>query len=278
MSDRVSEAQARALWKRATELQADAERDRPGGELRPAVPARGLSVEQVTEVAEEVGISRDKVLVALAEERLSDTGSRQAAKDPSPLVRLLVEDTKAVEVELVVDAPPTAVARALHRLTAGPDFSLTLEDRLAPDPEREIVVVYRNAGRSGLVSSEFHGAMHVSDARVVVASIAGREEGSLVTLRFPTYERGVNLAVSGGAVVLGGSGGLASGVWTGEQLAALAGMGELVFVAYGALLGGLAGAGIGVAAFRRLQRWGYGKGREALRRLARALSLELEAD
>ncbi len=229
----------RSLWERAAEL--DRQRASAGeGGLRSPANARELSVAELLEVGREVGISPDSVLLSVAEGRLPD-GNELRPRRESPLWhRLLVEIRDALEVPLHLAVPPGVALQLLDEVMERQEYRMTLEDRIGTDADEAWVSVFRNAGGDGLFQgSDFHGTLHLTDGRVlVVAVLPDADGGSRVRIRMPLYERGVNLTFSGAS-------------------------------------GGLAGAG--VLAFRKLQRWGFGKGRTALARLGRALEMEAEA-
>jgi hypothetical protein len=272
----VSEDEARDLWRRATEIQQAAERDR-SRESAPAPPQPGeLPLDQVVKVAEEVGIDRDHVLLALAERRLPDAAELNRSRPRSLWARVLLEEPDGIEASSLVQAPPEAVVAALAKIADRDTFALDLEDRIGDEPAEHIVLVYRKRSSSLLGTPGFHGSMQASDARAVLATIHPEGGGTRLRLRFPLYERRMNLALSGGAGGLFGTGGTAGGLAIGEALVALVGAPPALAVAPAAA-GALAGGALGVWAFRRLQRWGYGEGRTALERLARAVTVEAES-
>lgn len=273
---------SRALWERAAEL----DRERAIGEEGAPSPggARELSVEELMEVAAEVGIGPDSVLVSVAEERLPD-GSELRPRKESPLWhRVLVEIRDALEVSVRLAVPPGAALQLLDGVMGRREYRMSLEDRIGNDPDRASVSVYRNMGGDGLFEgSDFHGTLHLTDGRVlIVAVLPDPEGGSRVRIRMPLYERGVNLAISGVSGGVVGSAGASAGTALGEAvvgalLAGATGIGPLALVVTPAVVGAYLGVGVGILGFRKLQKWGFGKGQTALNRLARVLELEAEA-
>ncbi|TVR61034.1 MAG: hypothetical protein EA422_13110 [Gemmatimonadales bacterium] len=269
-----------ALWKRATELdQATRSSGEPdsfqGGD------ASGLPVPELLAVAREVGISPDSVLLSVVEERLPDGGALRPPGTSPLWHQVLVETWDAVEVPVHLAVDPGEALRLLDEILARPEYRMVPEDRIRVEESGETASVFRAGEAQGFFrSSSFHGAMHVADGRVLLASIVGEGcGGSRVRIRMPTYERGMNLALSAGAGGLGGAGCANAGAALGEAaVAGLLGGGvgllPLAAVVVPAVLGGYAGVGFGVLAFRRLQKWGYRKGEEALKRLARLLEME----
>jgi len=275
-----STSDSRALWQRATELD-QAARSSQGPASSQGDEASGLPVPELLEVAREVGISRDSVLLSVAEERLPDGGELRP-KGTSPLWhQVLVETLEAVEVPVHLPVEPAEALRLLDETLARPEYRMLPEDRIRVEQSGETVSVFRAGEAQGFFgSSSFHGAMQVADGRVLLASIVGDGRGgSRIRIRMPTYERGMNLALSAGAGGLGGAGGASAGAALGEAavvglLGGAVGLLPLAAVVVPAVLGGYAGVGLGVLAFRRLQKWGYRKGNEALQRLARSLEME----
>ncbi len=275
-----STGDSRALWKRATELdQGVPARGRPGSPL--GVESPGLPVPELLEVAREVGISSDSVLLSVAEERLPDGGELRPPGTSPLWHQVLVETLDAVEVPVLLPVDPAEALRLLDGTLARSEYRMVPEDRIQVEGSGETVSVFRAGEAVGFFgSSSFHGAMQVADGRVLLASIVADEGGgSRLRLRMPAYERGMNLALSAGAGGLGGAGGASAGAALGEAavagiLGGAAGLLPLATVIVPAVLGGYVGVGLGVLAFRRLQKWGYQKGEEALKRLARLLEME----
>ena len=105
----ISEEEARALWRRATELQHSAEsREHREDRMLPEPEPGALSVDEVVGAAREAGISGEHLLVAFAERRLVDAEEIEPDRRSARWLRALVEEADAVEV---ADAPPYAPAR-----------------------------------------------------------------------------------------------------------------------------------------------------------------------
>jgi hypothetical protein len=270
----------RALWNRATEL----DRQAASSEARP-VPAHEatppLPLRELLGVAGEVGISPDSVLISVAESRLADGGELRP-RAASPLWHLvLVETLDALEVSVELPMAPDAAVELLDRVLERPEYQMALEDRLEDDPSGASVSVFRIGGSGGAFQgSAFHGALELADGRVLIAAVVAEPEGgSRVRIRMPLYDRGTNLVLSAGTAGLAGAGGVSSGAALGEAvvgavLVGATGLLPLAAVVVPAVLGAYVGAGLGILGFRKLQKWGFGKGRAALNRLARTLELE----
>ncbi len=283
---RIADEEARAVWRRATEIQA--ERDRAAlaagpvaaeRRLGPVAGETGLPLSQVVRAAEEAGIPRAAVLTAIAERRLADADELHGATDMARWMRLLVEDVAGVEVEEWISAPVGEVLSALDRIVARPDFPLVLEDAFGDDESGEAVRVYRLGSASALSGEgELGGQLQLADARVVVAAVRPERGGTALLLRAPTYDRSMNVVLGATTGALGGGGGAAVGAGTVEFLAGLLGAGAIggLWVALPAAVAAAGGVGIAVKAFRGLQRWGFRKGKQGLVKLARAVRIEAE--
>jgi len=129
---RIPDDEARGLWQRAIELQMAAERQGESPKLSGG-PTVGFSLEGIVRAAEGAGIDPDHVLVALAERRLPD----------------------ALEASALIAAPPARAMEVSNDVVARSAFSLTLEDRVGPDPPQDGVFVYR-IDRPSPAASSFH--------------------------------------------------------------------------------------------------------------------------
>jgi len=271
---------SRALWNRATELDREA-----ASSERSLVPSHGpaapLPLHELLSVAREVGISPDSVLIGVAESRLTD-GRELRPRASSPLWHLLlVEARDALEVSVLLPSPPGAAVELLDRVLERPEFQMVLEDRLGDDLSEGSVSVFRIGGSDDeFEGSSFHDALELADGRVlIVAVVAEPGAGSRVRIRMPLYDRGTNLVLSAGSAGLTGAGGVSAGAALGEAVAGAllvgaSGLLPVAAVVAPAVLGAYVGAGAGILGFRKLQKWGFGKGRSALNRLARTLEME----
>ncbi len=276
----LDRSQARDLWARASEM--ERQEEQKGSRTVPALPAptEGLSVRSVLEVAEEVGISPACVLMALGEDRLHDAHElrRVGAARRGRWTEFLLESVDALDVRLEIPASPQAVDRAVGRVMEKPEFRLTLEDREGSDPDRPMLRTYRIPGTGAFgSSSHLEGAMELADGRVVLVVLEPSPTGTLLRLRMPTFGGGGNATLSGSSAGLVGFGGGSAGLALGESVAGLAGLlsglgtvpgvvglVSLALMVGPTMAGAALGAGAGVWGFRRLQRWGFGKGETAL--------------
>jgi hypothetical protein len=278
----VSAPDHRTVWQRATELDRQARGPHPE-EARSPSPEEGrdLSVPELLDVAREVGISPDSVLITLAQDRLADGGDLRP-RETTPLWHLaLVETVDALEVSLRLAQEPGSVLSLLDRVLGRPTYRMELEDRIQVDPSEASVSVFRASESGGFFGgSSLHGAMEVADGRVLIVSVVAEPGGgSRLRIRMPAYERGTNLVLSAGAGGLAGVGGTSAGAALGEMavgalLGGATGLLPIAAVVGPAVLGAYMGVGLGILGFRRLQKWGFRRGQIALNRLARVLEME----
>src|SRR5690606_6000432 len=122
-SERVTDEEARELWRRAAEVHAAADRSRAG---RAVVRAgeRGLTLEDVSAAAEGAGIGADYVRLALAERRLPDGGAIRRDRWAARWLRRVVGDADAIQVSRVVQAEPARVLDAFRAIAERPPYGL----------------------------------------------------------------------------------------------------------------------------------------------------------
>lgn len=269
---RIPEDEAHAVWERAIELQTRAESG-SRGLPRAASGEFGLSFDQVVDAAEGAGIDRVFVRLALAEKRLPDAAEVRRDRRTARWARTLLASVDAIEVAAVIPAPPDRTLAAFDAVVARSSFHMAMEDRVGPDPPLDGVLVYRIDGHAG-ISSSFHSAMQVADARVVL--VTGDVEGdrTVLRLRLPQFEHGTNLVlwggITGGSGVAGGYGGAAAGTALGSVL----GTGSTLLIAGTAGAGALAAGAIALAGSRAITGWGRSKGERELQRLLQAVTAE----
>jgi hypothetical protein len=265
---RISEGEAAELWRRAAELQAQAE-------LRAHALApvddeddEGLSLEQVSAAAESAGIATDYVRVALAEGRLRDAGELRSARWSVRWARRLLDRVGAIEVSRVLPFPPERVFDAVRTVFPQAPFELVAEDSVGRDPLRDLVLVYRLGSTT---SSEFHSSLNWADVRVVLATVRAEGDGARLTVRAPLFRRGINVAATGTLGALGAFGGAALGS-TVTALVTLAPALLVLPMAAGAAAGGAAGLGF----YRGFYRWTRGGGETALTQLVQAVAMQAQ--
>ena len=139
---RISEEEARALWHRAAELQAEAarrleERSRqlaPRGHPSDTAEVEGYRLADVRTAAEEAGISPEFVDHALAEARDRTLVEAAQARPSAMAARFLGQPPLALEVSRVIHAPAEEVYGAMQRILPKDPFRLSLTDQHGTDP------------------------------------------------------------------------------------------------------------------------------------------------
>jgi hypothetical protein len=262
----ISDDEARALWRRAAEMQVSAEHRKDTAALMPTADLEsGLSVEQVTAAAEGAGIDPEYVRLALAERSLPEaaSGSREAW---APVLRVLTNDeSDALERSAAIAAPPERVLAAVRATLARPPYDLTLENTLGEAPLEDGVLVYRIVKglhkKFGVSQSysPFQQQANNADGRVLLVTIRADPEGARLSVRMPLFRRGQNMLFFSICAVAG----------------ALAGS-ALPPDSAGLLQGLLGAAGLvgGTAFYRGVYRWALRKGETAIERLLRDVSSE----
>lgn len=263
---RITEDQARELWRRAAELQAT-EQQHSERVLPVERTSGGLSLEQVAIAAEGAGIDPDFVRVALAEKQLPDSDRIDQNLWSARWLRRLLRQPDVLDVQRIIAAPPAGVLDALRSVGAKPTFEMMHEETIGEDPVLDGVLVYRIVS----ANTDYHRDLNFADVRVLLFRIRPHEGGTRLHVRAPLFRRGVNLAITGGAAGL--TGWLGAGL--GGALPVLAGSAALAFAPVA--LGATAGAVAGVAAYRKLYRGFYDGGAGALKRLVQAVAVEAEA-
>ncbi|HEX6062844.1 MAG TPA: hypothetical protein VFZ04_01430 [Longimicrobiales bacterium] len=263
---RITEDQARELWRRAAELQAT-EQQHSERVLPVERTSGGLSLEQVAIAAEGAGIDPDFVRVALAEKQLPDSDRIDQNLWSARWLRRLLRQPDVLDVQRIVAAAPAGVLDALRSVGAKPTFEMMHEETIGEDPVLDGVLVYRIVS----ANTDYHRDLNFADVRVLLFRIRAHEGGTRLHVRAPLFRRGVNLAITGGAAGL--TGWLGAGL--GGALPVLAGSAALAFAPVA--LGATAGAVAGVAAYRKLYRGFYDGGAGALKRLVQAVAVEAEA-
>jgi hypothetical protein len=269
VNGKISEEEARELWRRAAELQAA---DQQRSELASAAgtsvtSASGLSLEQIAVAAEGAGIAPDYVRVALAEQQLPDADRIDRNLWSARWLRAILREPETIEDARTIAAAPANVLAALRTIVGQPAYGLILESTIGTDPLRDAVLVYR-IGASG---SSFQSALDFADARVFLFTIRPDAGGTRITLRAPLYRRGINLAMTGVSAGLLGWGGSAAGAAVSGMLPAIGGA---ALVAAPITIGVLAGIAGGVGLYRRMYRMVYRRGTAAVKQLLQAVAAE----
>ena len=287
----VSTAQARAIWSRAAQLQAEATtrlqaryREPPPGSP-PAVgtSSGGYRLLDVESAAEEAGIAAEFMAMAIAE-RPSGSSARSpdlSERQDHRLTRMLGTRDRSISCSRLLQAPPAVVLEAIGRAFTAPPYGLKLRDTVGGHPLDGGILVFNVQMLRSIVIA-FDGSRSIFNHRLTQLEleqlhVALKPVGSPVTACEVTVSgdlrRGLRKAWSVDKWISGFAG--SAGVAAGAGLGLTIGLGPLAAaVAAGgaAVAGGLSLAGC---------RWGYRyalrQGRTELEGLLAALDGELHA-
>ncbi len=256
----VSSDDARLLWKRAAELQAEAARrlEERSRLLAPAeTTGSGFRLTEVKSAALEAGISPEFVELAYAE-----VGSEAGKKPPSEAVerrarQFLGIRRASLEVSRVIDASPAEVFESLQRVLPSARYALLHVNTLGDDPLKDGVFVFEppSMWTQAGAAAEFAGQMGGVGAKQLFVSLReiGPEKSEL-SVRAP-MARGFRTHYFLG---LGLTGSMAVGAGIGGAAIATAAMGALGIAAApllaGAVIGGVA---VGTGGVGGLSLWGF---------------------
>ncbi len=291
LAEVVSTDQARAIWSRAAQLQAEATtrlqaryREPASGSAPAAGPANnGYRLQDVERAAEEAGIAAEFVAMAIAE-RPAGSGARSADlsdREERRLTRMLGTRDRSISCSRVIPATPAAVLEAIGRVFPALPYGLKLRDTVGGHPlDGGILVFNVPMLRSAIVA--FDGArglfshrmtqLELEQLHVALKPLGAPVTGCEVTVS-GDLRRGLRKAwtVDKWVTSLAGSAGAAAGAGLGLTVA-LGPFAAMVAVGGAALAGGLSLAGC---------RWGYGhalrQGRTELEGLLAALEGDLHS-
>ncbi len=302
LPERLDDAQAAAIWRRAARLQADAMRrmeSRPAPLRAAATPAAdadgGYRGEDVVDAADEAGISRQYVALALAELPRGGLPAAAATEiDERQATRFLGTDVRSVGVSLVVAAPPARTLRLLGAALQQLPYALRLRETIGPHPLDGGVIVFELPGPivgaggapAGMVNFYWLGTHQQLEARqlqVTLRAVAGdaagraggppRTEVAMTADLRPGVRRNVRAAQWISAVAGGGSGlGTAAVLAKGAAVAASAAV-------LGPALGvGAIVAGAGLLWYRRLYPATLRRAEAEMRGALEAVASAVESD
>ncbi len=286
---RISEEQARALWRRAAELQAEAarrleERSRqlaPRGQPADAREVEGYRLADVRAAAEEAGISPEFVDHALVEARNRALAEGAQARPSAMAARFLGQPPLTLEVSRVIHAPAEEVYAAMQRILPAHPFRLSLIDHYGADPLDGGVLVFKVSAFSYSVSpgdQPFAYEMAWADLKQLLFSLrrldADPPATELTVRASLNHSHKLNLwvggSISGVLASLSGVGGGVAGAAAGVAL----GVGGLA--AGAAVAGFLAGGAAAMFGWRGLYRYALRRGEKAIRNLLGSIAVDIE--
>ena len=292
MSDdetRISEEQARALWRRAAELQAEAARRleersqqlAPRGDSADPVEAEGYRLEDVRAAGEGAGISSEFLDRALVESRSRALVEGGQARPPAMAARFLGHPPLRLEVSRVIRAPAEEVYAAMQRILPKRPFRLSLVDHHGVDPLDGGVLVFKTPAYSytpTTADQSFAYEMALADLKQLLFSLRRLETTppatELTVQASLTHSHKLTLWVGGSLSGVLASLGGAGGGFVGAAAGAALGIGGLA--AGAAVAGFLAGGTAAMLGWRRLYRYGLRRGKKAIRNLLGSIAVDIE--
>lgn len=276
----VSEEQARRLWQRAAELQAEAAQRL---EERSRILARpeggsdgGYVLAHVRQAAREAGISDEFVELALAEVSIE---APVESRWEHWADRFLGRGPRTLVVSRTLPHAAEEVYASMQRVL--PRYRLSLVDSRGRDPRDGGVLVFDLPTLSAIqgtdqVIQDLRMWADIKELHVQIRALDA--ERCEVTLRAPmTYARKVNLVV--GAVLAGvfGVAGTVSAIAMAFGLVGILGLESMATVIVLAMagLGFSLTAALATLPLRAFYRWGQGKGVAAMERMIQALGVDL---
>lgn len=288
---RISEVEARALWRRAAELQAEAARrlEERSRELAPrahptdTVEVDGYRLADVRAAAEDAGISPEFVDHALVESRDRALVEGTQERPSAMAARFLGQPPLTLEVSRVIHAPAEEVYAAMQRILPGRPFRLSLVDHHGADPLEGGVLVFKVPAYSYTASTadqSFAYEMAWIDLKQLLFSLRRLDtdppateltvRGSLIHSH--KLNMWVGGSISGVLASLSGVGGAFAGGAVGVAL----GIGGLAAGAAGFLAGGLAVGGLVMLGWRAVYRYALRRGDKAIRNLIGSIAVDIE--
>ncbi len=274
----MNENDAKAIWLRAAELQAEAAvrseaatRQLSDGGDRDAT-GDGISAEVVRAAALEAGISSEFIDLALAE---SNTGLVPPKKltgwKDRWATRQLGTDESRLDLSRVVEAPPAEVLSVMRKVLPNHPYLLTLLDTLGADPLNGAVLVFQVPGIMGTGYTTFSYKMAWADLKELRITLHPRADGAHteVAIMVPLqHSRRVNWMASTALTGVSAGGGALVGAGI-AKAAALAGAAIVGPIAAGAVAVGA----LGWWGMRGAYGMGLRKGREELVGILKTLAV-----
>ena len=152
LAEVVSTDQARAIWLRAAQLQAEATtrlqaryREPAGGDAPVgSLPSGGYRLQDVEQAASEAGIAAEFVAMAIAERPAgTEVGPADlSAREDRTLTRMLGTRDRSISSSRVIRAAPKEVLEAIGRVLTAPPYGLKLRDTVGGHPLDGGVLVF----------------------------------------------------------------------------------------------------------------------------------------
>lgn len=290
---RISEEEARALWRRAAELQAEAARrleersrqlaprDRPSD----TAEAEGYRLADVRAAAEDAGISPEFLDHALVESRNRALVEGAQAQPSEMAAHFLGQPPRTLEVSRVFHAPVEEVYAAMQRVLPEHPYRLSLIDHHGADPVDGGMLVFKAPAysyTSTAADQSFAYEMLWADIRQLVFSLRRLDSNppaaELTVQTSLTYSQRKNMWVGGIMSGIGAALGGVGGAFAGGAAAVAIGIGALAVgvAVVGFLAGGASFGGLAVLGYRRLYRYSLRRGEKAVRDLLGAIAVDID--
>ena len=284
----LTDEEARRLWARATELQAQSARRREeaqagtsdAADAQESAPVpEGYALTHVRAAAEEAGIGGEYVTAALRELR-----AEQAIRSTKPgrfhrlTARFLDADSPDIIVRKVIAADAETVYRAMERVLPAEPYRLTLKGADG-DPVRGGTLSFEGSPSPSGHARGFSHDLWWSDIRQVHVTLTPLENdppACLVTARSPvSWAYAINFGLAALFTASGGVGGAILVTAGTVGVLSFLGLGMVPVAAVAlAALGGAGSAGLALEGYRALYRYGRDRGERALEGMLGAVSLD----
>jgi hypothetical protein len=185
----MNEDEARAVWQRAAELQAESaqrhEREArllgPGEDGDPA--GDSLTLDAVRRAGVEAGIAREYIDLALAESRLTTdaTAGLDGWKDRAA-TRQLGTDARRIALSRRIEVPPARVLQAMERILPNAPYQLVLEDSIGEDPLDGATLLFRVPRITAMSYTPFSYVMAQVEIRQIGFTLRPAQEGTATDL------------------------------------------------------------------------------------------------
>ncbi|MGV3708403.1 MAG: serine/threonine-protein kinase [Gemmatimonas sp.] len=287
----ISTGQARALWARAAQLQAEAGsrlnekyRREAASEVERSVPASSLRMIDAEQAAAEAGIASEFMAMAVAEKQhaVAETNDELTPREDALLTRAMGTSHRSLSMTRLIHAPPKAVLESMGRVFTNFPFSLKLRDTVGGHPLDGGVMVFdvnimRMMNMTTYENSQvtpFNYRMTQLAVERINATIraVGRTGDECEVTVYCDLRQGLrkNWTVDKWLAGLSGAGGAFGGTVFGLAGLSLGGLAALTGAGGAVLLG--AGA---LGAYRLLYRSALKHGRKELDNLLRAIDEEM---
>jgi hypothetical protein len=289
-ADVVSEETARAVWRRAAQLQAEAAQRLEERSLRFAgesTTEKGFKLTEVEAAATEAGISLEFVRLAITELSGQDEGWNDVPRwMDRGATHLLGTSRRRVEVTRLIAATPAEVLNAMKRVFPSEPYLLTLRETRGEHPLSGGILIFdvppHHSSKPNMfaLGMAYAGLKHVHVA-IRVAPRRDREACELIVTGDLRNGIRTNWWLGSTSVGIGSGAGLAAGGAAGATIASALGAGALM--ATGVI--GIAAVGVGLAVGKLVAagyggayHWGVRKGVAALEDLLRAVDRAARGD